>query len=391
MRILMIGWELPPHNSGGLGVACMGLARALTDKGAKVTFVLPKKTNVKSDFMDIVFADIKEVEKLTMVYTTSELSVEQLWIDEPMPDFVAAAVAYGNKISQIAKKLNADIIHSHDWLTSPAALAAKKVLGKPTVAHVHSTEFDRTGGNYPNKFVYDIEKKGLINSDRIISVSQYTKNLIVRNYGINSAKIDVVHNGVDEFKKRDLPPVLFELKRLGYKVVLYLGRITLQKGPDYFVYSAKKVLEYQPKTLFVVVGDGDMQNFMMDEAARLGIMNNFLFTGFLRGEEKDRVWQNADLYVMPSVSEPFGITALESIANGTPVLISYQSGVSEVIKNALKVDFWDVDEMTNKIVSVLRHPTLKQVLNIESGKELPNVNWAVAADKCLGIYESMIY
>jgi len=341
--------------------------------------------------MDIVFADIKEVEKLKSTYTTNEKYVKRIWVDEPAaPDFVTAAIAYGNKMAHLAKKLKADIVHSHDWLTSPAAFSAKSVLGKPHIAHVHSTEFDRTGGNFPNKYVYDLERHGLENSDRIISVSDFTKNIIVQKYNIRSRKIDVVHNGVDEFRKSDLPPVLSELKKLGYKLVVYVGRITLQKGPDYFVYAAKRVLDYYPKTMFVVIGDGDMQTFMMNEAARLGIMNNFLFTGFLRGEEKDRVWQSADLYLMPSVSEPFGLTALESIANGTPVLISKQSGVSEVLNHALKADFWDIDEMANKVIAVLKHKSLKKDLTRESMKELPIISWDNAAYKCLNIYNSLI-
>jgi glycosyltransferase involved in cell wall biosynthesis len=390
MKILMIGWELPPHNSGGLGVACLGLAKALSKRGAKITFVLPKKVDVNYDFMDVVFADVKEIENFKTTYTSSVSGVETVWLDEPMsPDFVRAALAYGQKVSELAKKINADIVHSHDWFTSPAAFSAKKILKSPQVAHVHSTEFDRTGGNYPNKYVYDIEKSGLQLADRVISVSEYTKNLIVQKYGISSKKINVVHNGVDEFAKKDLPPAMIELKKLGYKIVLYLGRITLQKGPDYFVYSAKRVLSFNPKTLFVVVGDGDMQGFMMNEASRLGMIDNFLFTGFLRGDEKDRIWQNSDIYVIPSVSEPFGITALESIANETPVLISKQSGVSEVLNHVLKADFWDIDEMTNKIVSVLKHSPLRKDLTLESKKELPGINWDAAADKCISVYNQL--
>jgi len=182
---------------------------------------------------------------------------------------------------------------------------------------------------------------------------------------------------------------LAAMKKLNYKLVLFLGRITLMKGPEYFVRAAKTVLEHRPKTIFVVVGSGDMQEQMMAEAGNLGIMDNFLFTGFLRGEEKNRIWQSADLFVIPSVSEPFGITALESIANGTPVLLSKQSGVAEVLSHVLKVDFWDTDEMANKIISVLAYPSLKKVLKQESSKELPLINWDKSADKCIGIYRSI--
>ena len=217
------------------------------------------------------------------------------------------------------------------------------------------------------------------------------KNILVTNYGINPDKITVVYNGIDEPSKKNIPPALTAFKELGYKIVLYLGRITLQKGPEYFVRAAKKVSEYYPKAIFVVTGCGDMQDFMVAEAARLGVLPKFLFTGFLRGDEKNQIYQSADLYVMPSVSEPFGITALEAIANGTPVLISKQSGVSEILKNALKVDFWDIDEMANKILAVLNYQPLKTDLKKESSKEIKNITWDKAADKCLDIYNHLVF
>lgn len=387
-KILMVGWELPPFNSGGLGEACWGLAKSLADKGYDITFLLPRRVNVKADFMKIKFADIKEADMLASSYTYSIAYSKKFKLNNPTHDFVRASLLFGERVAEMANKIDADLVHSHDWLAYPAGMAAQSVLGKPHVAHIHSTEIDRTGGLNPNKEVSIIEQAGLNAADKIISVSRYTKNMLTTHYGINSSKVNVIHNGV-ELSPKDLAPALVPMKDLGYKVVLFLGRITLMKGPEYFVRAARVVKHYFPKTLFIVAGSGDMQEFMMNEAIANGLMDSFIFTGFLRGEDKDRIFKAADVYVMPSVSEPFGITPLEAVANGTPVIISKQSGVSEVMNHALKVDFWDTDEMANKIVGVLRHYSLHDDLIAESSKELPNINWGVAADKCSSIYKEL--
>ena len=391
----MLGWEFPPFNSGGLGEACYGLTKALSKKGVGITLVLPKKQDLKVDFLNLIFADVDEAtDALVSVYTTKE-SWSRLFPTDSIPgfhDYVASSLKFAEKIKLILKHFNkdsVDVIHAHDWLTYPAALVAKQILKKPLVVHVHATEFDRTGGNSPNPAVYEIEKKGFQEADKIIPVGGYMKDLIKDKYGIDSDKVVVVYNGVEDTKK-DLPPTLVAFKKLGYKVVLFLGRITLQKGPEYFVRAAKITSNYYPKAIFVVTGSGDMQDSMISEAARLGILDKFIFTGFLRGDERDRIYQAADLYVMPSVSEPFGITALESVVNGTPVLVSKQSGVSEILKNALKVDFWDVDEIANKIVAVLKHESLKNDLKSESSKEIKFFSWGRAADEVLNVYNQLI-
>lgn len=391
LKVLMLGWELPPYNSGGLGVACLGLARALSQKGVHITFVLPRKVDIKLDFMDVVFADIDEdLSKLPNVYTTISSWKHLFSKDDLPPDYVSAAAKYAEKIEKIAKKVSSDLVHTHDWMTFLGGISAKKVTSKPLIAHVHSTEYDRTGGHYPNPYVFNIEKEGLETADKIISVSQFTKNILAQKYLINPGKINVVHNGCEEITKCEFPPALTALKELGYKIVLYLGRITLQKGPEYFIRAAKKVAEYNPKTLFVVAGSGDMQESMIAEASYLGIMDKVMFTGFLRGDEKNKIYQAADVYVMPSVSEPFGITPLEAIANGAPVLVSKQSGVSEVLSNVLKTDFWDIDDMADKILAVLKYKSLTSELKKESGKELPNINWDKAAERCIGIYYQLV-
>lgn len=391
LKVLMLGWELPPFNSGGLGVACYGLAKALSKKGIQITFVLPMKVDLNVDFMELVFADIqKDLEKIPAAYSSSPWLAKLKNGVVPFPrDFLAAAEKYAEKIKDIALKSNPDIIHAHDWMTYPAAIEARKVTGKPLVAHVHSTEFDRTGGHNPNPIVYEIEKEGLQAADRVLPVGGFMKNILVSKYSLNPQKIVVVYNGIDEPTRRSLAPGLSEFKKLGYKIVLYLGRITLQKGPEYFVRAAKRVSEYDPKVVFVVTGSGDMQEYMISEAARLGVLGKFIFTGFLRGDERDQIYQSADLYVMPSVSEPFGITALEAVANGTPVLISKQSGVSEILENALKVDFWDTEEMANKILAVLKYNPLKVDLRSQGGREIKNITWEKAADKCFNIYNQL--
>ena len=388
----MVGWELPPHNSGGLGVACWGLAKSLAKKGVDITFVLPKKINVDSDFMDIVFANIDySEEQMQGVYQSySNWKKEFELPNSGHSDYVSASFDYADKIRAIAKKHNADLIHAHDWLTFPAGLSAKSINKKPLVCHVHATEIDRTGGNSPNPEVYKIECETLKRSDKIITVSNFTKKIVVDHYGINDNKIDVVYNGADSLTTKELPPALGEMKKLGYKIVLYLGRITLQKGPEYFVKAAKIVSDFDKKALFVVTGSGDMQEQMIAEAAALGVSDKFIFTGFLRGEEKDRIFRTADIYVMPSVSEPFGITALESVVHGTPALISRQSGVSEVLQHVLKTDFWDVDEMANKIVTLLRYQALSNDLKREGIKEVKNINWDNSADKCINVYNRLV-
>ncbi len=393
MNVLMIGWELFPFHSGGLGVACLGLSKALANKGVNITFVLPQKVNLSINFMDVVYANIEEsTETLQSAYTSYQEWIKTLGSSGAFNpfDFIGGAVKYAQEIRKIALKYNPDLIHAHDWLTYPAAMVCKDLKKKPLVTHVHATEFDRTGGHSPNPVVYAIEKAGFEKADKILPVGGYMKKVIENSYGINPDKIRIVYNGIDDSDKKMYTPTLSSLKSAGYKVVLYLGRITLQKGPEYFVRAAKIVNQYYPKSVFVVTGSGDMQDFMVNEAARLNILDKFIFTGFLLKEEIDRIYQTADIYVMPSVSDPFGITALEAVANRTPVLVSKQSGVSEILKNALKVDFWDVEDMANKILAVLKYEALPHDLKKESGKEIKNFTWDKSADEVISVYNQLI-
>lgn len=399
LRVLMFGWEFPPHNSGGLGVACQGLTQALAERDVRVTFVLPKKIDVSVDFLKLVFADVsksiklKSIRSLLTPYLTSE-SYQALRArfggDLYGSHLFDEVRRYAFLARDIAEEETFDIIHAHDWLSFAAGIEAKRVSGKPLVVHIHATEFDRTGGHNVNQFVYETEKRGMEEADAVVAVSNFTKNIIVRHYGIPPEKIHVVHNAVGRVSGERFNSELGRLKADGHKIVLFVGRLTLQKGPDYFIRAARKVLDYNPKVIFIIAGSGDMERRIMEEAAWLGISDKVLFTGFLRDNELAQVYQAADLYVMPSVSEPFGITVLESVAYGTPVLISKQSGVSEVLTHALKADFWDVDEMANKILAVLEHPPLRETLAQNGSHELKKIHWGNSADRCINLYSSVL-
>lgn len=297
-------------------------------------------------------------------------------------DLFGDADRYARVVAALALRTEFDVCHAHDWLSFRAGIAVQAATGKPMIAHVHATEFDRSGDAI-NQAVYDAERQGTHAADRVIAVSQLTRNILVSRYGVDPGKIDVVYNGVELSKNQPAPGT--EIKGED-KIVLFLGRITMQKGPEYFIRAAKRVLEVEPDVKFVVAGSGDMAVRMIEEAASLGIGHKVLFTGFLRGRDVERVFRMADCYVMPSVSEPFGIAALEAMSHDVPVIISKQSGVSEVLTHALKVDFWDVDDMANKIAAVLRHGPLGQTLRQHGAFEVDRLTWDDAARKVLRSY-----
>jgi len=292
-------------------------------------------------------------------------------------DLLGQSERYARFCVDAARNLRFDVIHAHDWLTYPAGLAVARLTGKPLVCHIHSTEFDRSG-EHVNQPVYNIERRGMHGAVRVISVSMLTKNLCVNRYGVSPDKIDVVYNGV-ELDPRQVGIAGIEKSD---HIVLYFGRITMQKGPEYFIAAARRVLEVMDDVKFVVAGSGDQAQRMIEMAAQLGIGSKVLFTGFLRGKDIQRVFSMADLYVMPSVSEPFGIAPLEAMSHRVPVIISRTSGVSEILVNALKCDFWDVDDMANKIVAVLRHPPLQNTLRDRGYFEVRGITWEGAARRC---------
>jgi len=290
---------------------------------------------------------------------------------------------YAVVASEIARREPHDVVHAHDWLTYPAGIAAKKASGNSLIVHVHSTEFDRSGEN-PNRNVYEIEQKGMEIADKIITVSDFTRNIVIRNYNINPSKIITVHNAVDSAINNPLRKS--QEKGTNDKIVTFLGRITKQKGPEFFVKSAYKVLQKMDNVRFVMAGSGEMMEDMIKCAARLKIADRFHFTGFLKGDDVTRMYAMSDLYVMPSVSEPFGISTLEAIQNNVPVIISKQSGVSEVITHAIKVDFWDIDAMSDAIYGILNYPSLGKYMVKNGNKEVNDLRWIRAAEKVKEIY-----
>lgn len=397
LKVLMFGWEFPPRSSGGLGVACFGLTRALAQEGVKVRFVLPKRMDPEVSYMDFSFADVPDIEatavnSLLYPYVTSSDYLSHYSSCSPNiygSSLFEEVLAYAARAAAIARASSFDVIHAHDWLSFLAGLEAKRVSGKPLVVHVHATEFDRTGGSGVNEHVFAIEKQGMQEADKIVAVSQWTKNIIVEHYGIAPDKVEVVHNGVEERDFKRLPSELDSWKAQGKKIVLFHGRVTLQKGPDYFLRTARRVLEYYPQAVFIVSGVGDMLPQMVREAVSLGISDKVFFVGALWDEERDKTYQAADVVVMPSVSEPFGIVPLEALSNGAPVLISKQSGVSEVLSHALKSDFWDTDEMANKIISILKNGSLQATLRTNGNREASAITWSKAAQKVINVYHGL--
>lgn len=403
LRVLMFGWEFPPHNSGGLGVACYGLTRALAARGVELIFVMPKKLEVGAPWARFVFTDtdVKKIEGRIVnsplkPYVSAEGYVRTVHdIGVYGPDLLSEVMRYAHMGGILAEQEDFDIIYAHDWLSFGAGMEAKRVSGKPLIVHVHATEYDRCGGAAGvNKQVYEIERAGMQAADKVIVVSELTKRIIMQYYDIPAAKIRVVYNGIDALtapQGSSARSRLTALKQAGHKIVLFLGRVTLQKGPDYFVLAAKRVIERHPKALFVLSGSGDMERRVMDMAAGLGISDKVLFTGFLTGADRHEMYRSADLFVMPSVSEPFGIAPLEAMHMGTPVIVSKQSGVAEAVRGALKVDFWDVDEMANKILGVIGYEGLHRTLSENGREDAMRLTWDDAATKVDNVLRELAF
>jgi glycogen synthase len=392
MKILMLGWELPPHNSGGLGVACYQLCKALASKGADIEFVLPYYAEHQVDFMEVTAAHpqgVVEVVKGGGAYDSHKYRFSDG--REETHNLQSQVRMFEHAVGGLAAEREFDVIHAHDWLTFRAGLRAKMQSGAPLILHVHSVERDRAGGQTGNPLVREIEELSFTMADRIIAVSQHTKNMIITDYGVPAEKIAVVHNSIDQDDMIELDNdntyrYLRTMQGQGYRVVATVSRLTIQKGLPNLLRAAKEVVARQPKTLFLIVGSGEQYYELLELAAHLGIGRNVLFTGFQRGKRWRDAYAVADLFVMPSISEPFGLTALEAINYGAPVLISRQSGVAEVLHNALKVDFWDIDKMANQITAVVQNDALRDELFANAAREFEKLSWNDSADKLLGIY-----
>ena len=422
MRVLMFGWEFPPHITGGLGTACFGLVKGLIKHGVDVLFVVPKAygDETKDGFRllnasDVVidFSKIENQEHWSRIkfmeigsnlipYVGPE-EFEKVIIEDSLrkssqsqsvfSDRYAFSGKYGVNLmeevsryaivaSAIAKENEYDVIHAHDWLTYAAGIAAKRISGKPLVVHVHATEYDRSGENV-NPVVYELERSGMMEADLVMTVSNLTRQIVVERYGIPAEKVITVHNAVEPVDKPEMEGVTKHVKE---KVVTFLGRVTFQKGPDYFIEAANKVLKKDPDVRFVMAGSGDLLNRMIRRVAQLHIGTKFHFTGFLAGAEVDTMFAMSDVYVMPSVSEPFGISPLEAMRSNVPVVISKQSGVAEILKHALKVDFWDIDALADAIYGLLHYEGLNRMFIRYGKEEVDNLKWDNAAFKVLEVY-----
>ncbi len=391
----MLGWELPPHNSGGLGVACYHMAKALAYKGVDIDFVLPYVSNeVYEEFVvhSATSAPASVIQMGAGAYGMVCDQCETIPCPHATVDIRTIQKYYGEYVKKLIKQKVPDIIHAHDWLTFEAAVLAKKLTSRPMIAHVHATEFDRSGEHHGNPIVHDIEYNGLIMADHIIAVSQATKDLIVREYAIPADKISVVHNSIDprdyEEQIDDINTFVYleQMKKRGYTVIVSLGRLTVQKGLSYFLRSAARVINKNSKVLFLLAGAGELRDELLEQSAELGIAEHVLFSGFVRGKVLDDAYRIADIFVMSSVSEPFGLTALEAAQYGPVICLSKQSGVGEVLKHTLKFDYWDTDKLANQILTVMKEPAFSETLRAHSQREITSLSWDSAADKILELY-----
>lgn len=426
----MFGWEFPPHIAGGLGTACYGMTRGLARNGVEVVFVMPRAYGDEDQrFVRVVNAsDVETIgtrdhefseellEKVSFIHIDSNMlpyiSPEEYaayhdefvrsgrtheWTDvwkqrytfsgKYGANLMEEVARYAMVAAQVARDLEGqfDVIHAHDWLTYFAGIAAKRVSGKPLVVHMHATEFDRSGENI-NRRVYAIEKAGMQAADRVIAVSELTRRIVIGKYGILADKVVTVHNAVRFGESEEAAPE----RAVKDKVVTFLGRITYQKGPDYFVEAAAKVLQRVSDVRFVMAGSGDLMNHVVRRVAQLGIADRFHFTGFLKGGEVQRMFRLSDVYVMPSVSEPFGISPLEAMRSGVPVIISRQSGVAEVLDYAIKVNYWDVDALADAIYGLLTYPALGRMFASKGLEEVTGLKWTNAAAKIKTVYETVV-
>lgn len=417
MKALMFGWEFPPHILGGLGTASYGLTKGMWECGdMDITFVIPKPFGDEEKH----FANIIGMSQVPIAWRdVSRDYVEQRIGNVMNPDLyfklrdhiyadfnymrtndlgcIEFSGRYPDNLLEeinnysivagvIARTIPCDVIHSHDWLTYPAGIHAKQVTGKPLVIHVHATDYDRSRGNV-NPTVFSIERDGMLNADHIITVSDLTRRTVIEKYGIDPAKVTTVHNAVTPLSEEYLN---VQVQKPKEKIVTFLGRITMQKGPEYFVETAAKVLKNNHNVRFVMAGSGDMMDKMINLAAERGIADRFHFPGFQKGKQVYEMLKASDVYVMPSVSEPFGISPLEAMQMGVPSIISKQSGCAEILNNVIKTDYWDVDAMADAIYSLVTYPAMHAQLSEDGLNEVNQITWDKAGRKVIDIYNKVL-
>lgn len=398
MNILMLGWELPPHNSGGLGVACYHLSKSLAIQGANIDFIVP----YTAEHPDIDFMKIHAVTAMTPdernglgVYDSSKAVASRELPDIPggsknIRDLQRNYVSY---IENFIIHNDVDVVHAHDWLTMEAGVRAKELTGVPLIVHVHATEFDRSGEFSGNPIVHEIEQTALLMADRIFAVSSITKSIIVHRYGISADKVEVVYNGFDAASFDDTYNYdtltyryLESLKEEGYTVVATITRFTVQKGLSHLMHAAAKVLDQYDKVVFLFAGDGEQRNELVHLAAHLGISDKVLFTGFVRGKKWRDAYSVADVFVMSSVSEPFGLTALEAAHHDNALVISKQSGVGEVLSSIFRFDYWDTDLLADQIIGLATSPAMLRAMKRNVQDEYANLSWNDIATQCMAHY-----
>jgi glycosyltransferase involved in cell wall biosynthesis len=427
MKVLMFGWEFPPHISGGLGTACYGLTKGLTElNDVEICFVVPKAYGDENpSSMKLIGANQVPISKKEIQFNDLQKKIDYYEVESGLIPYVGEEEFWNLKQNKYSKELRFiqtddnyridfsgdygpglmeeiwkyamvseiiardnqfDIIHAHDWLAYPAGMAAKRISGKPLVVHVHATDFDRSGGSV-NPRVYAIEREGMEVADRIIAVSKLTKNTIIEKYGIPEEKVKVVYNAVESVFDDE---TVFPEKGINEKIVTFLGRITMQKGPEYFIEAASLVLKKMNNIRFVMAGSGDLMNSMVTHVAELGITDKFHFTGFLKGNDVTQMLQMTDVFVMPSVSEPFGIVPLEAMQSKVPVIISKQSGVAEILENTIKIDFWDTYAMADAIYALLNYQALSEHFKEKGKNEVDNLKWINSARKVTEVYKNVL-
>jgi len=407
----MLGWEFPPYFAGGVGMVCYELTKEFSKRDdVEITYLMPFGPNelgqnhvklmVANNLISDKHIKIMKINSLLCAYDTFESYEDKinkikfsLKTIEGGPtnalyghNLLEEVYRFAEKAKLVAMLENFDVIHAHDWTTFPAAIKIKEITGKPFIAHVHITEFDKSGGQGANPEIYKVEREGMHAADKVIVVSNFVKNNIMNRYGVPESKICVVHNGGVEMLESEASHKIDD----DCKYVLFAGRVTLQKGPEFFVEAARRVLEKEDNVKFILAGSGDQLNKVIEMAAEYGMANKFMFTGFYNRDEAEKLFSMADVFVMPSVSEPFGIVPLEAMYKGTPTIISNQSGVSEVLNHCMKVDFWDIDEMANKILGVIKYKPLSNTLSENGLREIQSFTWDKPAEKCMDVYNEVI-
>lgn len=398
MKILMLGWELPPHNSGGLGVACLNLSKSLAKMGADIDFVVPYEAEHHLEYMNVLSAcEIDPLIRYGGAYESKEIEKKKFHQAKTQQNLSIRDIqkSYCDFVNKYLMEHKPEVVHAHDWLTYEAGILAKKNFGIPLVAHVHATEFDRGGPEGGNPLIRQIEYEGLVWADKIIAVSHATKDMIVAHYGIPADKIDVAYNGFDVPDDDSYHydgssyQYLENLKKKGYTIVSTVGRFTLQKGLFHLMRAAARAISIHPKMVFLFAGDGEQKEQLMRTSADLGIAKNVIFTGFIRGKQLRDIYSISDIFVMSSVSEPFGLTALEAAHHGNALIVTKQSGVGEVLNSIVRYDFWDEDKLASALVNIAESPALEDSLRDGIKHEYARISWDDVAEKCVEVYDEV--